>query len=84
MLQLKPRTRTHTPPAKSWRNYYRAYHMLNLGRGWWSPGVNAGPDTFPSKEIAEEHAQAFLRLLNPPGRWLADFAGAYPEGEAPN
>jgi len=84
MLSLAPAPRTQTPPAKRWRNFYRVYHVLNLVRiGPLFPGIHPGPDAFPSKEIAEEHARAFLAELNPPGRWLMDHAGAFPEGDAP-
>lgn len=90
MLELKLRTRTHAPPAKSWRNYYRVYRVLHLGRvGHWFPGIHAGPDAFPSKEIAETCAQSFLAELNAPslakeGRVLMEYAGAFPEGDKPN
>lgn len=85
MLDVKPRPRTQAPPATRWRNYYRVYHVLTLARlGPIFPGIHAGPDAFPSKEIAEQHASNFLALLNPPGRWLMDHAGAYPEGEKAN
>jgi hypothetical protein len=85
MLDVKPRPRTDAPPAKRWRNYYRVYHVLNILRvGPVFPGIHPGPDAFPSKEIAEQHALVFLKLLNPPGRFLMDHAGAYPEGDAAN
>ena len=85
MLNVEPAPRTHTPPAKRWRNYYRVYHVLDLARlGTIFPGVHAGPDAFPSKEIAEEHAITFLAALNPPGRVFMEFAGAYPEGDNAN
>ncbi len=85
MLDLAPKPRVHTAPAKAWRNYYRVYYVLNLARlGPIFPGVHAGPDAFPSKEIAEEHAATFLAAINPPGRFLMDFAGAFPEGGAAN
>lgn len=85
MLDVKPAPRTHTPPARRWRNYYRVYHVLNVMRvGTLFPGIHPGPDSFPSKEIAEQQAQIFLKLLNPPGRWLMDYAGAFPEGERAN
>jgi hypothetical protein len=84
MLGLAPKPKTKTPPpAKRWRNYYRVYRVLDLYRlGTIFPGVHAGPDAFPSKESAEEHATTFLAALNPPGRTLMEFAGAYPEGDA--
>ncbi|GAM97593.1 hypothetical protein U91I_01220 [alpha proteobacterium U9-1i] len=85
MLDVQPRPATRTPPAKRWRNYYYVYRVLNLGRlGWVSPGIQAGPDAFASQEIAETHARSFLAAINPPGRWLMDLAGVYPEGGAPN
>jgi hypothetical protein len=56
-LKPKPRTETRAPPAKRWRNYYRVYRVLTLGRlGPLFPGIHGGPDVFPSKEVAEEHA----------------------------
>ncbi|MEZ6023740.1 MAG: hypothetical protein R3C16_10100 [Hyphomonadaceae bacterium] len=83
MLELKPKPRTQTPPAKRWRNFYRVYHVLTLDRlGTIFPGIHGGPDVFPSKEIAEQHALMLLALLNPPGRYLMEHAGAFPEGEA--
>ncbi len=85
MLALKPKPRTAVPPAKAWRNYYRVYRVLNLARlGTLFPGIHPGPDVFPSKEIAESHALAMLAELNPPGRYLMDHAGAYPEGDRAN
>jgi hypothetical protein len=85
MLELEPRTRPNAPPAKSWRNYYRVYRVLHLGRvGHWFPGIHAGPDAFPSKEIAETCAQSFLTELNVGGRVLMEHAGAFPEGDRPN
>ena len=82
MLGLAPKPKLEAPPpAKRWRNYYRVYRVLDLYRlGTIFPGIHAGPDAFPSKEIAEENANAFLTALNPPGRHLMDFAGAFPEG----
>ena len=83
MLDVKPQPRTHAPPAKRWRNFYRVYRVLDLWRlGTVFPGIHAGPDCFPSKEIAEQHALSFLAALNPPGRYFMEFAGAFPEGEA--
>lgn len=85
MLALQPAPRTHAPPAKSWRNYYRVYRVINLARvGTVFPGVHGGPDCFPSQEIAEQQALSFVAAINPPGRFLLEFAGAYPEGGAPN
>lgn len=85
MLALDERTTTGTPPAKRWRNYYHVYRVLNLGRlGWVFPGIQAGPDAFPSQEIAEQHARTIIAAINPPGRWYMDLAGVYPEGGAAN
>lgn len=85
MLDLEPRARTQTSPAKSWRNYYRVYQVMHLARlGTIFPGVHAGPDAFPSQDVAESHARALLALINPPGRYLMEFAGAFPEGERAN
>ena len=85
MLDVKPKPRTATPPAKAWRNYYRVYRVLNLiPLGQLFPGIHAGPSIFPSKEIAETHAHYFLAELNPPGRFIMNFVGAYPEGERAN
>jgi hypothetical protein len=85
MLRPAPDVRTQAPPASRWRNYYRVYQVLHLGRvGHWFPGIHAGPDSFPSKDFAETHARAFLAELNPPGRFLMEHAGAFPEGERAN
>ncbi len=85
MLDVAPSPRTHTPPEKSWRNYYRVYHVINLSLiGHVFPGIHPGPALFPSQEIAESRAHAFLKMLNPPGRYFMDHAGAFPEGDAAN
>jgi len=85
MLDLKPKRRTATAPAKAWRNYYRVYRVMNLyPLGPLFPGIHAGPSVFVSKEIAESHAHQFLAELNPPGRVWMEHAGAYPEGERAN
>ena len=90
MLSEAPDAHTITPPAKAWRNYYRVYQVLHLDRlGHIFPGVHGGPDVFPSKEIAEAKARAFLNMLHspaftPPGRTLMEYAGAYPEGDRAN
>lgn len=87
MLDVKPKPRPEPaqPPARRWRNYYKIYHVLSMARmGTVFPGIHAGPDTFPSKEIAEQHGLSFVKLVNPPGRWFLDFAGAFPEGERAN
>jgi hypothetical protein len=83
MLDVKPAPRTATPPAKHWRNYYRVYRVLRLYRlGTIFPGIHAGPDAFSSQEEAEHYAQNFVKAANPQGRFIIDFAGAYPEGVA--
>jgi hypothetical protein len=85
MFEVKPSPRTHAPPSKRWRNYYRVYRVLNLSRiGTVFPGIHGGPDEFPSQEIAEQHALALVAAVNPPGRYIMDFAGAFPEGDAAN
>lgn len=85
MLSLKPKPRTQAPPSKRWRNFYRVYRVLDLYRlGTIFPGVHAGPDEFPSKEIAEQHAVVFLKMLNPPGRYFMEYSGAFPEDDTPN
>ncbi len=85
MLELKPAPQTQNPPAKSWRNFYRIYRVLNLGRlGTVFPGIHAGPDAFPSKEIAEEHGRWIVRSMNWPNRCVMEYEGAFPEGERAN
>jgi hypothetical protein len=85
MLDLQEKPRTATPPAKAWRNYYKVYRVLTLFRsGTLFPGVHPGPDVFPSKEIAEQHALIFLKAINARGRPIMDFAGSFPEGGAAN
>jgi hypothetical protein len=85
MLDGKPAPRTHTPPAKSWRNFYRIYRVLNLGRlGTVFPGIHAGPDAFPSKEIAEQHARTIISAVNWPNRCMMEYEGAFPEGDRAN
>ena len=78
MLALEPKPITHTPPAQRWRNYYRVYQVLHLGRvGHWFPGV-------PSQDIAETNARIFVAQMNPRGRWFVDYAGAFREDGAAN
>ena len=85
MLDVATSSRAKAPTAKRWRNYYRIYRVLNLARvGQVFPGIYAGPDLFASQDIAEQHAASFLKLLNPPGRWLMDHAGAFPDGDRPS
>ncbi len=82
MLDTKPAPRTATPPAKTWRNYYRIYRVLHLGRmGPVFPGIHAGPDLFPSKDVAEQFASTLLAAVNPKGRFLMDYVAAFPEGD---
>jgi hypothetical protein len=89
-LKTKPASRTASPPARRWRNYYRVYRVLNIWRlGQVFPGIHAGPDVFPSQESAEQHALTFVAAINPPeyvkqGRFIMDHAGAYPEGDRAN
>lgn len=87
MLAPAPDARPHTPPSTRWRNYYRVFHVIDLGFGYWFPGIHPGPSVFASRDIAETHARAFLAMLDtppPPGRprrTLMEHAGAFPEGE---
>jgi hypothetical protein len=84
-LKPKPRAQTSAPPAKRWRNYYRIYRVMTIGRvGTVFPGVHGGPDIFPSKEIAEQHALTFVKMINYGASPVVDFAGAFPEGDAAN
>lgn len=81
MLDLEHRPLTRTPPAKLWRNWYRAHRRMGVTRrvGVWKPGVNPGPDTFPSKEIAEQHALDFIAECYPHARSWFEYLGARPE-----
>ena len=62
-----PTTRTATPPAKAWRNYYKLYRVLDLGHGPLFPGIHPGPSVFASHDIAETHAHSFLALVHQSG-----------------
>lgn len=85
MLGLAPKPKTDAPPAKRWRNYYKVYRVLDIfPLGTIFPGIHAGPDAFVSKEIAEERARVFLNMVNPPGRYFMEHAGAFPEGDRAN
>lgn len=84
MLDLEERPLTRTPPAKSWRNWYRVYKRMGVTRnvGIWNPGVRPGPNIFPSKEMAEQKAHEFINLrVFPHARSWFDYMGAWPEGE---
>jgi hypothetical protein len=85
MLDLQERTTKPAAPAKSWRNWYRVYKRMGVTRrvGVWHPGVTAGPDLFPSKEIAEQHALDFIAWCAPECRTWFDYMCALPEGEEP-
>jgi hypothetical protein len=85
MLALEEKPSTHTPPAKRWRNYYRVYHVLHMGpHGHWFPGLHPGPSFFPSQDVAESHARAIVAEINPPGRWVMEHVGTFPEDQKPN
>jgi hypothetical protein len=85
MLALEPKPVTRTPPAQRWRNHYRVYQVLQLGRvGHWFPGIHTGPDDFPSQDLAETSARIFVSLINPRGRCFVDYAGAFREDVAAN
>jgi len=85
MLDLKERPLVRTAPAKQWRNWYRVHRRMQaLERvPICDPGVHPGPDIFPSKDIAEQHALDFIAKCRPEARSWFDHLGAYPEGEAP-
>lgn len=85
MLDLAAAPEPKTAPAQRWRNYYRIYRVLRLAHlGTVFPGVHAGPSEFPSQDVATQYAQSFLKQINPPGRWLMDHVGAFPEGDKAN
>jgi hypothetical protein len=86
MLDLEERLVTATAPAKHWRNWYRAHRRVGVSprAGVWQPGLNPGPDVFPSKEIAEQHAFDFIAAGGPEERNWFDYVGAYPEGATPD
>jgi hypothetical protein len=48
------------------------------------PAVTPGPDLFPSKEIAEQHALDFIAKVCPHARGWFDYIGALPEGKEPS
>jgi hypothetical protein len=85
MLDLQERTTKPAAPAKLWRNWYRVHKRMGVTKrvGFWNPGVTRGPDLFPSKEIAEQHALDFIAWCAPECRSWFDYIGAFPEGKAP-
>lgn len=86
MLELAPSPRPdRAPPVQRWRNFFRVYRVLRIfPLEPWFPGIHAAPRVFDSQEDAERMAQAVLKQLNPPGRWIMDYAGAFPESDTPN
>lgn len=82
MFKLKPRPKAKpAPPPSQWRNWYRFHRWLTISRlgETWDPGVHPGPDTFPSKEIAEQHAIEFIANIEPKeSQPLFEHLGAYP------
>jgi len=86
VFKLKPRPEARPAPAKAWRNWYRFHRLLTIARvnDTWGPGVHSGPDTFPTKEIAEQHAIEFLANIKPANS-QKHFVhlGAYPDGVRP-
>jgi hypothetical protein len=85
MLDLQERLTKPAAPAKRWRNWYRVYKRMGVTRrvGVWHPGVTPGPDLFPSKEIADQHALDFIAAVEPHARSWFDYMGALPDGEEP-
>jgi hypothetical protein len=85
MLELEERPAVRVEPAKQWRNWYRVYRRMGTTRrvGVWHPGVTPGPDIFPSKDIAEQHALDFIAMCKPEARSWFDHLGAWPEGKEP-
>lgn len=51
--------------------------------GIWEPGIIRGPDLFPSKEIAEQHALELRIRIKPFAKSWYDHICALPEGEQP-
>jgi hypothetical protein len=86
MLDLEDRPLVRTAPPKRWRNWYRVHQRMQpLKRvPVWEPGLHPGPDIFPSKDIAEEHALKFIAACRPDTRSWFDHLGAYPDGETPD
>ncbi|MEQ1811791.1 MAG: hypothetical protein ABL889_17820 [Terricaulis sp.] len=85
MLELEERPAVRVEPPKQWRNWYRVHQRMGVTRrvGVWYPGVTRGPDIFPSKDIAEQHALDFIAICKPHARSWFDYLGAFPEGETP-
>lgn len=86
MFKLKSAPAAKPAPAKQWRNWYRFHRWLTIARvnATWDPGVHRGPDTFPSKEIAEQHAIDFIAAIEPAdSQKHFEHLGAYPEGVTP-
>ena len=80
MLAVETKSDATPAPAQRWRNYYRVYRVLHIGRdGHWFPGIHAGPAEFPSQAVAESYARGLLAHVNRPGRWIMEFAGAFRE-----
>ncbi len=77
----KPRLKTHTPPAKQWRNWYEAIAKVRYdGNGFFKPGdVFHGTDIWSSKEIAEQKAmEDNEREIREYGSCLCRYIGAEP------
>ncbi|GAM97594.1 hypothetical protein U91I_01221 [alpha proteobacterium U9-1i] len=86
MLDLQERLTKPAAPAKHWRNWYRVHKRMGVTKrvGVWHPGLTRGPDLFPSKDIAEQHALDFIAAVFPHTRSWFDYLGALPEGEEPS
>lgn len=88
MLDAKPTPATRAraqAPGRRWRNYFRIYRVLHMWRsGPIFPGVHRAPRDFDTQENAERFAANMVAAINKRGPTILDFAGAYPEGDAPN
>lgn len=81
----KPRQKTHTPPAKQWRNWWeKARSSVTRDRGsnsltYREAGeVFCGETAWPSKEIAEQKALDVIASDTSRGRVPNKYLGAEP------
>lgn len=72
-------------PAKAWKNKWRVFitHLCSTaGYELRPPGVYWSPETYPSREIAEQKARDYLAFDG--GLRVKEHLGAFPvEGETP-